>query len=94
MATVYISMAPAGQKQTDIHFGPGRSETITSSGTSAAGSLLARSQEAVTVFSATAVYATIGANPTASTSVGYYVPAGIPKDIMMSKNDKVAVIDV
>ena len=94
MATVFVSMAASGQKQTDIHFGPGRVETISSSGTSAVGLLVARSQEAVTIFCATAVYATVGAAPVASTSVGYHVPAGITKDILMSKGDKVAVIDV
>ena len=95
MATVYVSIGPAGQKGSiDIHSGPGRSETITSSGVTAQGALVARSQEAATIFCPTAVYATVGANPTASTSVGYYVPGGIPYDIMMQSGDILAVIDV
>lgn len=94
MATVYVTAAPAGQKQTDISFGPARSETITSSGTAAQGSLVAKSQEAFTIFVSTAVYAQVGPNPTASPTAGYYVPAGVPKDIMASKGDIVSVIDV
>ena len=95
MATVYASFGRAGQKGSiDTHFGPGRSETITSSGTSAQGSLTANSQDAVTIVCATDVYAQVGASPTASPTAGYYVAAGIPKDILMSKGDVVAVIDV
>ena len=95
MATVYVSIGAIGQKgSVEAHFGPGRSETITSSGTSAQGALIARSQDAAEINCATAVYATVGPSPTASPTAGYYVKAAVAKTIVMSKGDIVAVIDV
>ena len=98
MATVYISMGLAGSNSATpgipIYDRDARTETITSSGTTAAGSLAARTGDVATVFCATAVYAKLGAAPTAAPTTGRYIPGGIPVDIKTRKDDVIAVIDV
>jgi hypothetical protein len=96
MATVYVTIAQAGARGAygeaqPLAGKPFRTETITSSGTSAAGALIAKKGDYATIFCATAVIANAGA--TASASAGKYCPAGIPTDIELDSGDTVRVID-
>jgi len=95
MATVIVTMQQAGvhgaQGNQPVASPPYRSETITSSGTSAAGALTARTGEVATIFCATAVYANAGA--TASATAGKYIPAGVAVDIGVPRGATVNVID-
>ena len=99
MASVYVTLSDVG-KQTEngitqiILSGSLRSEVITSSGTSAAGALTANRRQVAKIVCATAVYATAGDTPTATTSNGTYCAAGIPEYIAMNEGDSIAVIDV
>lgn len=96
MATVYVSLSQAGARGVNgasqpVYAKPFRSETITSSGTTAAGALIAKQGDVATVVCATAVYANAGA--AASATAGKYVPANVPIDIALSPGDTVHVID-
>lgn len=95
MAVVYVTIQQGGMRgafdDIPVSGKPFRSETITSSGTTAAGALVARRGDVATIFCATAVYANAGA--TASASAGKFCPAGIPTDIELDSGDVVHVID-
>ena len=98
MATVYVSMGQIGAKSAnDIVMawigGTCRSETITSSGTTAPGSLAARKGDVAMIRCATAVYATAAATPVATATNGIYCPAGESIKIFMAEGHKIAVID-
>lgn len=97
MATVYVSIGKAGH-----HSGPGgkqpvwtgavQSETITSSGTAAAGNLVATDGDIAKIECETDLYAT--ANGTASASNGVYVKAGVAQYIGLAAGQSISVIDV
>jgi hypothetical protein len=72
--------------------GAARSETITSSGTAASGSLEAAKGEVAKVFCDTAVYAST--QGTASATNGIYVAAGVAEFIACTTGDTISVIDV
>ncbi len=96
MATVVLSFAQAGGIGANgaympVASKPLRTETVTSSGTTAAGSIVAQRGDFVTVFCDTAVIANCGA--AASASAGKYCPAGIPTDIYPAAGDVIHVID-
>lgn len=101
MATVYVTVGSAGARGDD---GPVSvlignrcaSETITSSGTTAKGSLVAAGRQVGMVYCDTAVYAVSGpsATVTATAANGIYCPAGIQVAIAMSEGHSIAVIDV
>jgi hypothetical protein len=95
MATVYVSMSQAGARSkfgdVEILAGPFRSETITSSGTSASGALVARNLDVATIWCATAIYANIGA--AASATAGVYIPAGMAYNLAVPAGAVVHVID-
>jgi hypothetical protein len=97
MATVHVTMGRAGaQSETSmlpVYQRAARSETITSSGSSAQGSLKSGQGEVVSIFCETAVYVTLGANPAATATNGRFVPGGQLIDIKCGANDIVAVID-
>jgi len=98
MATVYVTMSAFGTRGATgdaamVVNGPFRSETITSSGTTAAGNMAAGKGEVATINCATAVYVTNAATPTATATTGAYIPGGIPVSIAMNAGDKIAVID-
>ena len=98
MATVYVSMGQVGARglRDDVEVytsGSLRSEEITSSGTSAAGSLVAVQRDMVQVFCASAVYVTLAPTPTAAATNSLLVPAGIPAYIAANAGDRVAVLD-
>ena len=98
MATVYVSMGQVGIRTnngiTSIWSGRNmRSETVTSSGTSAAGALDARRSEVAMVVCATAVYAMAATTPVATATNGIYCPAGVQTYIAMHEGDSIAVID-
>ena len=99
MATVYVTMGQVGAHTnngiTAVWNGRNlRSETITSSGASAAGALDARRSEVALIYCATAVYATAATSPTATATNGVYVPATTPTYIALNEGDSIAVIDV
>lgn len=99
MATVYVTLGDVGAKTENgitnvFRSGSLSSETITSSGTTAAGSLVATGRQVAQIVCATAVYATAAAAPTATATNGVYVPANMPVYIAMQLGDKIAVIDV
>jgi hypothetical protein len=91
MATVYVTLGQVtayGVFDGDAV----RSETITSSGTSASGALTAVSAtEYAQIYCATAVYARSGGTATAATSI--YCPPDFPTNIRMTAGDAVSVID-
>ena len=91
MATVYVTIGPVVTR--DVFNGAlGRSETITSSGTTAQGSLTANRGEIAQIVCATAVYASC--NSTAAAATAVYCPANVPTFIGMTEGAKVSVIDV
>lgn len=97
MATVYVTMGRAGAysaaSEMPVYQRDARSETITSSGTSAQGTLKAGQNETVAIVCDTSIYVTIGADPTATATNGRFVPGGRVTDIKCGVNDIVAVID-
>ena len=99
MATAYVTIGPVGAKSkngvTQCFLGSGvQSETVTTSGTSAQGSLAATGGDIAQIFCDTAVYALAGANPTASATAGIYVPGGQAAYLILNPGDKIALIDV
>ena len=98
MATVYVSLGQVGA--TGIHdavdvytSGSLRSETVTSSGTTASGALVAVKRDMAQVYCTTGVYAKAGASPTCTAATAVYCPGGIPTYIAMQEGDKIAVLD-
>lgn len=99
MATVYVTLGDVGAKTENgitnvFRSGSLSSETITSSATTASGSLIATGRQLAQIVCETPVYATAGSTPTATTTNGIYVPANLPSYISMQPGDKIAVIDV
>lgn len=97
MATVYASFTRAGASgeidNVPVFASPMRSEAITSSGTSAPGALIAARKDTVTIYCATALYATVGPAPVAAAANGIYIPPNVQVTIATAVGDKVAVID-
>lgn len=99
MASVYISIGAATARGTGVQVDAlngdeTRTEVVTSSDTSAAGSLTANGLSVAVIFCETAVYVNSGAAPTAALATGVYVPAGLPTAIAIKDGHKVAAIDV
>jgi hypothetical protein len=99
MATVYTSFGKVGKRGNngvvDIFNGTGtRSETITSSGTTAQGTFVAVKDEMVQIACASNVAVVAGSNPTATLATGLVVFGGIPQYLAVQAGDKIAVIDV
>lgn len=96
MATVYVSIGQAGMTTSaggvSVWRGSIASETITSSGTAASGSLTAQPGQVAKVTCATAVYAAV--KGTASATNGVYIAAGGVEYLGMDAGDSVSVIDV
>lgn len=91
MATVYVTLG--GVVTRDVFDGDQvRSETITSSGASATGALLAADGEIAQVVCASPVYARSGG--TAAPANSAYCAVGTPQFIRMTAGDAVSVIDV
>lgn len=100
MATVYLTFT-AGERirkggESVIAKGSfGRSEAVTSSGTSAASTFTAKPGETmVKVFCDTALAVNTGDSPTASLATGIYVAAGQTEWVSIETGHQVAVIDV
>lgn len=70
-----------------------RSESITTSATSAQGTLVATAKDIAKIYSSTPVYAKSGSNPTAAAATSVYCPAGIETYIALDVGHKIAVID-
>lgn len=99
MATVYVTYGKVGKRGTNgvietFIGGTTRSETVTSSGTTAQGSLTAGKDDYVRIQCATNVAAVAGSNPTATLATGLAVTGGIPEFLAMQSGDKIAVIDI
>lgn len=95
MATVYVTMGVAGayspKAPLPIWAGAARTETITSSGTAASGSLEGGVNEVAKIYCDTAVIASV--QGAASASVGVFVPGGLPEYIAIPAGATVSVID-
>jgi len=83
--------APSLADGVNVFAGRMRTETITSSGTNAAGALVAQAGDVAQVYCETAVIANAGAAATAS--VGVYVPPSYPIYISLSSGQSINVID-
>lgn len=99
MATAYLTFGKVGKRGTNgvietFIAGTTRSETVSTSGTSAQGLLTANKDEYVRIQCATAVAAVAGANPTATLAAGLAVTGGIPEYMAVQSGDKVALIDI
>jgi len=94
MGQAGASSAPAGPNL-PVWQNDARSETITSSGASAAGSLEAQSKEILMIYCETGVYCHVSPAPgTACTATnGRFVKPLIGADINLLKGDVVTVID-
>ena len=93
MATVYLTYAIADSLPI-MQASSGKSETVTSSGTSASGGITCRNGDVVQVFCATSVAVTAGTTPTATLAGGIVAPAGTTIYLRPKEGDKIAVIDV
>lgn len=90
MATAYVTLGP-GSPYSVFHGEDVRSETVTTSGTSASGGLQATVADIAMIWCATAVYARSGG--TVSAANGAYCPAGQAQYIRMTAGDTVSLID-
>lgn len=95
MATVGITFAYRGVENVPVLRGvPSGAEAITSSGTSQQSSGSAIVDEYVTIaVSGGAIWAKLGANPTAAAGDDWLIPDGGIITLQASAGDKVAVID-
>lgn len=98
MATAYVSFGKMATNDGDqqgpvIRGAPSLTETVTTSATSAQSSA-APSTGIVIIYSDTAHYVTVGDNPTATASNGWYVPANQLFDIKVKAGEKLAFITV
>jgi len=99
MATAYVSFGSGGALGANgsipVRNGnPTTTETVTTSGTSAASTNASPVSGFVEINCTTALYATVGTAPTAAATTGWYIPAGIPTQIGTLEGQKVALIDV
>lgn len=98
MATAYVTLCGAGIRTTngvaDVARAPFRSETVTTSAVSSSGALVARAGEVALIHCTTALYADVGAAPTAAPTTSIYIPAGETVAIGLQPGDKVALINV
>lgn len=96
MATVKVTigkLTPLSVPMTPVPIfaGSPATESITSSGTSASGALVAGVEQVAQIYCASAVIANQGA--AASASAGLYCPAGVPSYLAMTPGNSVTVID-
>ena len=95
MATVYVSVGKSGVDSTDggmpVFAGKVTSETISSSGTAASGSLEGGHGYVAKVQCASAIYASV--DGTASATNGVYIGADTPEYIGILAGQTVSVID-
>ena len=95
MATVIVTLQQAGVHgafgNQPVPAGPFRSEAITSSAASAAGTLVSRTGDVASVYCATAIYVNSGA--TASPTAGKYIPASTLIEIGLQRGHVLHVID-
>ena len=91
MATLYVSWI--GGVSEGVAFGPVKSETVTTSGTSAK-SGANPACKIVRLHSDAAHYVAVGDEPTATSANGVYVPANIPFDLAITNGKKIAAITV
>lgn len=73
MASLYISYF--GGVENNCAARPAKSETVTTSGTSAQGAVNTDGAAVVSLFSTAAHWVTVGSNPTATATNGFYLPA-------------------
>lgn len=91
MASLYISHFASVQN--GCASGPIGSQTLTTSGTSAQSAANVGGGAVARLFSDTAHWVTVGSNPTATSTNGFYVPANQFFDLDLgSVTDKIAAI--
>lgn len=99
MATAYVAFGFAGGQGSDgfqsqvVNGAPSSSETVTTSASPAQSSEAATGDGIVSIFCASPVYVTMGANPTATTANSWYVPANVIMQFGVTKNQKVSLLD-
>jgi hypothetical protein len=99
MATAYVSFGAAALKDGAtgapvVLRNPATTETVTTSGTSAATTNTAPQDGIAAIYCATAVYAVAGASPTAAPTTGWYIPGAVLFHMAVKAGDKIALIDV
>lgn len=101
MATVYLTFSAGetirtGQAGVVLKGSYARSETVTSSGTSAAGALVAKAGETVVKVSSPtqAIAVVAGVSPTATLAAGIVVPSGGTEYVSVEPGESIAVIDL
>lgn len=94
MASLYVSYF--AQVENNCASAPLSNEIITTSGTSAQGGAIPASAAVAMLYCETAVYAALGAAPTAAAGTGTYVPGGTPfwLDLKNHGSEIIAAIDV
>ncbi len=100
MATAYVAFGFAGGQGSDgfqsqvVNGAPSASETVTTSASPAASTNAATGDGVVSIFCASALYATVGASPTASATNSWYIPANVLVHLGVTKNQRVSLLDV
>jgi hypothetical protein len=99
MATAYVSFGAFAIKDAKtgapiVNGNPTSTETVTTSGTSAATTGAAVNDGVAAIYCASAVYAVSGAAPTASATTGWYLEAGVTFHMAVAAGDKIALIDL
>lgn len=93
MATLYVSYF--GSVQKGVAGDPVKTETVTTSGTSAATAAIPKSALVAAVHSDAAHYVTIGeGTPTAAITNGFYLPANVTREFIVPPNVTVKIAAV
>ena len=73
---------------------PGKSVTVSYTGTAGTTTALPDTTSAVRIIATTACFIEIGLDPTAVANTGMYLPAGVPEYFQAQPNAKVSAIQV
>lgn len=98
MATAYVSFGVGGGRSPSgpvpvLADNPTSTEVISTSASSAQSVGSATVDGIVRVNCDTALYATVGANPTASATTGWFIPTSETTEIAIASGEKIALID-
>lgn len=99
MATAYVSFGAAAVKDAKtgapiVDGNPTTTETVSTSGTSAATTNTAARDGVAAIYCGSNVYAISGASPTAAAGTSWFIPAGVLFHVAVKAGDKIALIDV
>lgn len=99
MATAYVTYGYVGARselRDDVMVFNGancRSETITTSGAAATGSLTAEEDQVIKIFCDTALYAKTGLAPVADSTTGLFIEANVREYVAVKKGDTLSLIN-